>query len=75
MFKSIYHLLRFSILCFQKVIINLYDVKNLNNDDFKVEELEQRLEMAEWSNESIGSCTSGDCSGTVSAKLTFNIFE
>lgn len=32
-------------------------MKNLNNDDFKVEELEQRLEMAEWSNESSGSCT------------------
>ena len=50
-------------------------MRNLNNDDFKVKELEQRLEMAEWSNESSGSKTSGDCSGNVSAKLTFNIFE
>lgn len=45
-------------------------MKDLSKDDFKVEELEQRLEMGRWSNESSGSCTSGDCSGTVSAKLT-----
>jgi hypothetical protein len=50
-------------------------MRNLNNDDFKVEELEQRLEMAEWSNESSGSKTSGDCSGNASAKLTINIFN
>lgn len=48
-------------------------MKDLNKDDFKVEELEQRLEMGRWSNESKGSCTSGDCSGTAAFKLTIKL--
>ena len=41
------------------------DLKN-----FKVEELEQRLEMAKWKNESNYACTSGDCRGYIGASYT-----
>lgn len=46
-------------------------MKDLNKDDFKVEELEQRLEMGKWSNESNYACKSGDCRGTMSARYTW----
>nr|WP_288977793.1 hypothetical protein [uncultured Allomuricauda sp.] len=42
------------------------DLKN-----FKVEELEQRLEMGKWKNESNYACTSGDCRGYIGASYTF----
>lgn len=41
-----------------------------NLDDFKVEELEQRLEMAEWKSTTEGGCTSGDCDITYGAGVT-----
>jgi hypothetical protein len=42
---------------------------------FKVEELEERLEMGSWTvgAEASGGCTGGDCNGTatISASYTF----
>ncbi|AEM72432.1 hypothetical protein Murru_3420 [Allomuricauda ruestringensis DSM 13258] len=40
------------------------------SDEFKVEELEQRLEMAKWSNTSKAACTSGDCRGYIGFKVS-----
>lgn len=40
-------------------------------DNFKVEELEQRLEMAEWKSTTNAACTSGDCRGYVGGSVTF----
>lgn len=44
------------------------------SDEFKVEELEQRLEMGKWSASASGSlgCTSGDCNGRVNAGLNYS---
>ncbi len=41
-------------------------------DDFKVEELEQRLEMKKWSIKSTTNyaCTSGDCRGNIGFSAT-----
>lgn len=42
----------------------------LNN--FKVEELEQRLEMkAQWTSTTEAACTGNDCSGTIGVGVTF----
>ncbi len=46
--------------------------KELKN--FKVEELEQRLEMGQWKSTTKGGCTSGDCNIKPGASYTFNIF-
>lgn len=44
--------------------LNLFKISNLN--DFKVEELEQRLEMRKWYVEGSvsGGCTGSDCNFT-----------
>jgi hypothetical protein len=44
-----------------------------NLDDFKVEELEQRLEMRKWKVTSTTeyACTGDDCRGYVGGKITF----
>jgi hypothetical protein len=51
--------------------LNLFKMSNL--DDFKVEELEQRLEMRKWSARSTTeyACTGGDCRGYIGAAVTF----
>ncbi len=45
-----------------------------NLDDFKVEELEQRLEMRKWttSAEVSGSCTGSDCNFTGTAGISYS---
>lgn len=44
-----------------------------NLDDFKVEELEQRLEMRKWKATGSASgtlgCTGGDCNGSVTVGI------
>lgn len=40
-------------------------------DQFQVEELEQRLEMAKWKSTTSGGCTSGDCNITFGVGVTF----
>tara|TARA_R110001592_G_scaffold357657_2_gene661255 strand:- start:3901 stop:4041 length:141 start_codon:yes stop_codon:yes gene_type:complete len=39
-------------------------------NDFKVEELEQRLEMGSWSGSVEGGCTGSDCDFDVEATYT-----
>ncbi len=45
------------------------DTKELKN--FKVEELEQRLEMAKWRSETNAACTGSDCRGYVGVSVKF----
>lgn len=42
-----------------------------NLDDFKVEELEQRLEMRKWKSTTEYACTNGDCRGYIGGVITF----
>ena len=41
-------------------------------DDFKVEELEQRLEMGSWSASGSASCTGSDCDWEVEVTYTIS---
>ncbi len=41
-----------------------------STEDFQVEMLEQRLEMAEWKSTSEAACTSGNCRGKLGVKVT-----
>jgi hypothetical protein len=46
-------------------------IKSKDLKNFKVKELEQRLEMGTWKNETEFGCTGSDCNGTIGASYTF----